>query len=215
MEIPKDWTFKTEEVASHFDSHVREQLPWYELATQAVAHFMRCYIRPNSTVYDIGASTGNIGRSVAGILEARSASLIGIDNSEQMASLYKAPGHLVIAEAQNHTFEPFSVATLFLVCQFLSKIERRRLLDNLQEAVEPGGAIILVDRFESLGGYFGQSVSRLTIAGKLSQGADPKQVLEKELSLSGVQRPLDYSELKGSWRQFFKFSDFEGFIFEA
>ncbi len=36
--IPKEWTFHSDTVADKFDRHVREQLSWYDLATQAVAH---------------------------------------------------------------------------------------------------------------------------------------------------------------------------------
>ena len=34
MVVPENWTFESKEVADHFDEHVREQLPWYDLATQ-------------------------------------------------------------------------------------------------------------------------------------------------------------------------------------
>ena len=30
MEIPKNWSFASQEVAKNFDNHVREQLPWYD-----------------------------------------------------------------------------------------------------------------------------------------------------------------------------------------
>ena len=37
MKIPKSWTFKDNQVAKKFDSHVREQLPWYNILTNLVA----------------------------------------------------------------------------------------------------------------------------------------------------------------------------------
>ena len=55
LEIPKDWTFRSGEIANHFDQHVREQLPWYDVATNAVAQFSRYYIPQGGVVYDIGA----------------------------------------------------------------------------------------------------------------------------------------------------------------
>ena len=30
MDIPREWTFENTKVASGFDRHVREQLPWYD-----------------------------------------------------------------------------------------------------------------------------------------------------------------------------------------
>ena len=54
-----------------FDGHVREQLPWYELASAAMGLIARQYIPKNGKVYDLGASTGNVGRVLAHTLEAR------------------------------------------------------------------------------------------------------------------------------------------------
>lgn len=85
MKIPKKWTFKSREVANNFDAHVREQLPWYDMATAAVAHMGRHYIPHGGLCYDIGASTGNISRSLADTLKERSARMISIEESREMA----------------------------------------------------------------------------------------------------------------------------------
>lgn len=119
FQIPRDWTFKTSGVANHFDRHVREQLPWYELTTGVIAHVARHYIPEGGLVYDIGASTGN-------------------------------------------------VATVLW---------------------------------------------RLALAGKVAAGADARDVIAKELSLSGVQRPLHPDELTGAV-EIFRFGDFAGWIIE-
>ena len=71
MDIPTNWTFETSGVAQGFDRHVREQLPWYDLATNAILHVARHYIPENGLVYDFGASTGNIGRALAPILKKK------------------------------------------------------------------------------------------------------------------------------------------------
>ena len=73
MKVPQDWTFKSVEVASGFDNHVREQLPWYELMAGATAHFVRHYLPHSGTVLDIGCSTGNLGVLLQQTLTARAA----------------------------------------------------------------------------------------------------------------------------------------------
>jgi tRNA (cmo5U34)-methyltransferase len=70
LKIPTDWTFKNADVAAGFDDHVREQLPWYDIATASVAHVIRHYLPDGGLMYDIGASTGNIGRAVADTLRS-------------------------------------------------------------------------------------------------------------------------------------------------
>ena len=64
MKIPEHWTFKSEGVAENFDEHVRESLPWYDLATKTLAHVVRHYITEGGIVYDIGCSTGNVGDAI-------------------------------------------------------------------------------------------------------------------------------------------------------
>lgn len=75
--MTQDWTFHG--FAGQFDDHVREQLPWYELASAAMGLIARHYIPKEGKIYDLGASTGNVGRVLAPTLEARSARLTALD----------------------------------------------------------------------------------------------------------------------------------------
>ena len=58
----KSWTFESRDVADKFDKHVREQLPWYDMITDAVVYITRNYLTEGNRVVDIGASTGNLSR---------------------------------------------------------------------------------------------------------------------------------------------------------
>lgn len=213
MQIPKDWTFESAEVATHFDGHVREQLPWYDLATFAVTHLARHYIPEAGLVYDIGASTGNIGRALKDTLESRSASLVGIEASQNMVQKYQGPGEIVQARAEEFEFQEFDFAVIFLTLQFIAFKHRAKLLETLKSKLRAGGAIVILDKLESRGGYASTALYRLTLAGKLAQGASPAQILEKELSLSGTQRPVSDGLLDG-WLEWFRFGEFAGFLFE-
>ena len=69
MQISQNWTFKSDHIANNFDQHVREQLPWYDLATFATAQMARHFVPQGGKVYDIGCATGNMGRVLAGSWE--------------------------------------------------------------------------------------------------------------------------------------------------
>src|SRR5436309_2991839 len=107
FKIPKNWTFRSPAVAKHFDQHVREQLPWYDTATQAVAHFGRHYIPNGGRVYDIGASTGNMGNALRETLKQRAADFTAIDQSVEMAAEYQGPPQLVITDAVTFDYQRF------------------------------------------------------------------------------------------------------------
>ncbi len=215
MEIPTDWTFKNIEVAAGFDRHVRETLPWYDLVTGAVAHVARHYLPAGGLVYDVGASTGNVGRALDEVIRSRSARLIAIDNSPEMANIYAGPGEIVVADALEFEFEPFDVAVAMLVMMFMPPAARRAWLRRLVESVKPGGAVIVVDKCEGPHGYLSTVMHRLTIAGKVSTGIRPEEIVAKELSLSGVQRPIPESWMSFAVpgaHEFFRFGEFAGWV---
>lgn len=214
FEIPKNWTFHSDHVAEHFDAHVREQLPWYDLVTSAIVEIARHFIPDGGLIYDIGASTGNIGRSLADTIDAKNAQLIAIEKSSSMAERYAGPGKLVVCDACAHDYEPFDVAILFLVLMFIPVSKRGDLIKRLYAKLKPGGAIIIVEKTIPPGGWLSTVFSRLTLRGKLLQGALPEKIIEKEMSLAGSQRPIDKDTLAGDPVEFFRFGDFAGFIIE-
>lgn len=215
LEIPKDWTFRSGNVAKHFDRHVREQLPFYDLATNAVAHFGRHYIPTGGRVYDIGCSTGNIGNALRETLVQRKAKFTAIEQSAEMAAKYQGPPNLVVADAVTFEFEPFDFAVSFLTFMFLPVGQRVSFLHRLTSLTKPGGALLIVDKVQMPPGYVGTAFSRLTLQQKLAAGAEPDAILKKELSLAGYQRPLDPRILPKSARQFFQVGEFVGWIIEA
>jgi len=213
VKIPVDWTFESADVAEHFDAHVHEQLPWYDLATGMVAHIARHYVADHGLIYDIGASTGNIGTAMAATIKARRARLIAIESSVQMAERYAGPGELMVADARDVSFEPFDVAVAFLVFMFLPIPDRLTLLAELEANVKPGGAIVIVDKQEQPAGYLGTILHSVTLAGKVATGTSVEDIVAKELSLQGVQRPLG-PDFPPAGREVFRFGEFVGWVIE-
>ena len=215
MSIPSDWTFRSEDVASAFDGHVREQLPWYDFATGAIAHIARHYIPEGGTVIDIGASTGNIGRALGATLDQRRARFIPLDNSSEMAGAYAGPGNLHVVDARSFDYaaERPDLIIAFLVMMFVPVADRCELIDRLKGAIRPGGAVVIFDKMHARAGHVGSVIYRLTLAAKYEAGASPEEVIQKELSLAGVQRPMSDAELSG-FEPVFRFGDFAGFLFE-
>lgn len=89
----QDWTFQG--FAPEFDAHVREQLPWYGMATESVALIAWHYIPRRGLVYDLGASTGNVGRVLASTLHEREARLVALDECRDMVAAYRGPGRIM------------------------------------------------------------------------------------------------------------------------
>lgn len=210
--IPKDWTFHDKHVASKFDKHVREQLPWYDLATNAVAQFARHFIPNDGLVYDIGASTGNIGIAIKETLFHRRAKFCAIEQSAEMAEYYKGPNALMIANAVTYDFAQFDFGVCFLVLMFLPVTIRASFLRRLCGLIKPGGALVIVDKIQAPAGYLGTAFSRLTLQQKLIAGTSSDDIIRKELSLAGYQRPLDPAIIPKQADKFFQMGEFSGYI---
>jgi tRNA (cmo5U34)-methyltransferase len=209
----KDFTFTGKMTGETFNSHVNEQLPFYQLVTDATGMIVRNYLPKNGFVYDIGASTGNISKTIKPFAESRNATVISIEESVSMSSTWDGYGKLYVADATDFNYEKFDVAVCFLVLMFMSLEQRANLLLELRKKMNAGGAIIIVDKLLAEGGYFGTVMRRLTFDWKLKNGASPDQIITKELSLSGVQRPMTISELPDA-KEFFRFGEFVGWVIE-
>lgn len=206
-----DWSFDNEHLAGIFEYHVRGQLPWYDLATDAVGHIGRHYMRRGGRVYDIGASTGNIGRKLQRTIESRGCEFIAIECSEEMAKQYDGPGRLVIGDAYQYPFETFDLTVCFLTLMFMDVKRRKGFVSKLFRLCNPGGAIIIVDKEVGVGGYMQTALSRLTMAMKKP---DYLSTTDKELSLVGIQRPIERKVLPKDAVEFFRFGEFAGWIIE-
>ena len=215
MEIPREWTFKNKNIADSFDQHVREQLPFYDMVTGAISHIARHYIGENGLVYDIGASTGNIGRAVEDIIKKRNAKIIPIENAKEMCDLYTGPQkeNLILENALDVEYEKFDLAICFLVIMFFPVEKREIFIKKLLKKTKIGGAIIIFDKVTTNCGYIATILMRLALAGKLAANVTADEIIAKELSLSGVQRPLDPKILPNPV-EWFKFGDFTGWIIE-
>jgi tRNA (cmo5U34)-methyltransferase len=215
FKVPEEWTFETPAIAAAFDSHVRRELPWYDLATGAVAHVARCYIPEEGQVLDVGCSNGNVGRALAKTLEARRASLKAIDTSQAMIDAYDGPGmaYLCDVRAYDFCFPRPDLIVCFLSLMFVAVKHREDLLLRMKRDLLPGSAIVVVDKIVPKGGYVGTVNYRLALAAKYEAGATADEIIKKELAIAGLQRPVSESELDG-FVEFFRFGDFAGYVWE-
>lgn len=212
MKIPNEggWTFETSEIAKGFDSHVRTQLPWYDLATGIVAHTIRHYLPDDGVMYDIGASTGNISNSVIETIKERRAEVIAIEPSQEMIDIYQGAGTIIKDKAESHEYKNFDVCVIFLAMMFVPVKEREKLFETLIAKCNEGGCIIIFDKCNPNEGYLSTVFARLTLAGKVATGTSSDDIIKKELSLSGCQRP--YEPKIGV--EIFRFGDFAGWVIE-
>jgi len=130
-------------------------------------------------------------------------------------SAYKGFGEIVCKDAEKIHYDEFDVAVVFLVLMFIQPSNQIKFIQYLQKKVRVGGCIILCERFLPETSYIGIVNQRLSLLGKLNNKIDTDEIIAKELSLSGIQRPLHYKKIKKlGFKDFFQLGDFRGLIFE-
>ena len=211
MSGTKHWTFETAESANSFNDHVKTQLPWYNLVTGYVAGLVENYLPTGGTLYDVGASTGNITTACKSLITERDAVAISIEQSSAMCEIWDGVGILQQADASRYEYEEFDVAVVFLTAMFMTVSQRYEFIQRLRHAGKLGSVIILVDKFCDLNGYEGTVLRRLTMKEKIKCGQTAEEVIRKDLSLAGVQRPMTIDELWGA-TQFFQMGEFRGYL---
>lgn len=220
MNIPEHWTFHSPEVANRFEEHVREQLPWYDMVTDAVAYIVRNYLTQHQRVVDIGASTGNMINKLMPLLIEREAYATAIEDSGAMIDVleerFKNHHNVTIEHADVVTaqLDPVQVHIMFLTMMFIPVHLRATLITRLIANTRKGGVIIIVDKVADHNGYFATVLKRLGMHWKINQGAKLEDVAKKEMSLAGVQIPLDPAMLPNA-KEFFRMGEFAGWVIEA
>lgn len=213
--VPENWTFKNASVAENFDIHVREQLPWYDLATGIVQHLGRHYLSKGGRMYDIGSSTGSVTKILADVIDSRSIEAISIDNSEEMAKVWSGKGQLVLADVGDYKFKEYDFGVCFLVLMFLPPSVAAEVVSHLYEKLKPGGALVICDKVAQYQGYLAVAMHRLALAQKVKSGVPYKAIIDKELSLIGAQRPIDVDKVFAGLpkpSEVFRFGEFVGWV---
>lgn len=229
-----DWSFNTKEIAATFDKHVRSQLPFYDMLTNATVHLARSFVTSGGRLLDVGSATGNVGRALIPLMQQRESIMDAVEPSETMIDVCLKTFSEVERKhirLNNHTIEDFlshdsradSVGgycfiSCFLTLMFVSPPARERVIKSLIDTLAPGGAMVVVDKVEQRRGIIGQAINRMSWSAKLDQGQTAEEIVTKELSLAGQQIPFlsNFRSLfvtcETDVAEFFQFGEFVGLL---
>ena len=218
MDIPNNWSFDDKSIANGIDHHITEQLPWYPLALDMTVHLARCYLGENSTLVDLGCSTGGVTRALKPAIIARNVECYSYDCAQEMVDRFTGIGKIECMDMRETSSIPsFNVAILMLSLMFTDIKGRESYLRELEDKCRPGGAIIILDKVVlPEWGYLGQNITDMTTVFKKNSGVSAEDIIKKHLSLRGVQRPTpERVFLNKGFSKWFQFGEFAGYIKEV
>lgn len=178
----KNFSFET---IKDFDSHISESIPNYDLLFQTVLNVAPFFLQENSSVTDLGCSTGKMLKAIP-----HKGSKIGVDNSV----------NLLPASDEQHTFlnqdlatfrfpENNSLVTSIFTLQFLPIRNRAMIIDRVYHSLIPGGAFVWAEKVTSKSGFWEQ-VQTFSYYDFKRSSFSSEEILDKEKSLRYIMRPL-------------------------
>lgn len=193
-----NWTFGGT-VAEHFDEHVSKSVPFYRQGHELVCALSDFFVKPGSTIYEVGCSTGTLTLNLAQHNAAKAdARFIGIDVMPDMVAVAERkraklaiPNASFIADdALVLALEPADLVVAYYTVQFVRPSLRQLLIDKIYETLQWGGGFILFEKVRGPDARFQDILTTLYNDYKLAQGYTPEEIVSKTRSLKGVLEPF-------------------------
>ena len=191
-EFPKPFCF-TKEVAGVFDDMIARSVPLYHEVLKMTVQWATRHYQPDTTIYDIGVSTGTTLSLLTQSLP--NARLIGIDNSQAMLDkareklkpfLGTRSIKLINDDARHHQYQHGSVVIANYTLQFIPVEDRVKLIKKIAGQMPPQGIFILSEKVKSPSDSIQESMTHFYEEFKTASGYTRQEIAQKKEALENV-----------------------------
>lgn len=199
-----------------FDNHISLSIPNYNCMIDQVVNYIECLSQQNSTVLDIGCSTGNMLKMVD---HQPHVTYLGIDNSNLIDDTHQ---RIIFRKSDIFDFDfndwgEISVVTSIFTLQFLPLYKRKILLDRIFNKLVEGGVFIITEKvymddsqIESINTVNYLNSKRSNFNDTVIM--DKAQQLTRTMSLKSESGLIDELSVYGTVIPFWKSYSFSGYI---
>jgi len=144
-----------DKVANVFEDMLKRSIPGYSAIISAVGMLTKIYSKPNSNYYDLGSSLGASALAMRRNINHANCKVIAIDNSDAMVKRSQdiieidnstTPIEIYCDDIRNVKIENASVVVLNYTLQFISPINREKIIQNIFNGMNKGGILILSEK---------------------------------------------------------------------
>ena len=217
-------------VAGVFDDMVSRSVPFYDEMQRMSAELAADFAMDGTNVYDIGCSTGTTLIAFDPLIKAKNVTLHGLDNSHDMlkraneklsGSDLQHPYELAYCDLNKGLqIENASVVSFILTLQFVRPLYRERVVKQIYEGLNPGGAFIIIEKLTSEDSIFNRLFIQHYYEFKRRNGYSEMEISNKREALENVLIPYRMDEnfelLRGAGFEkievFFRWYNFCGII---
>lgn len=189
-----NWRFDGDTVKS-FEDHVSKSVPLYEEGHDLVLALSDFFVQKDSTVFEIGSSTGILSYKLAQRVASKGARVVGIDVIEDMVSYaqqkYQQPNlEFQCGDGLDIDMSGADLVVCYYVVQFVSPARRQLLIDKIYKSLRWGGALLMFEKVRACDARFQDIAAQLYMEYKLAQGYGPDEIVAKSRSLKSVLEPF-------------------------
>ncbi len=178
-----------------FDEHVKQSVPFYSEMHKTISDILGWFIQDNTTIYDVGSSTGTFLKLIKSKYPEKKIHAVGIDKSTAMIEESFSEGvQLICKDVSEYKFLNASAITSILTIQFIQEHKRLDILKNIYDGLNKGGCFVLVEK------VLGENPKTQAIWNdvyhdfKIENNFTADDVINKSKSIRGVMNPLTLSQ---------------------
>jgi len=187
-----------------FDNHIDKSIRHYSTLHDDIVKMSQYFVEDNTIVYDLGCSTG---KTLGAMIDqnrtfAPDAHYVGIecadgfyeDMQKRMREYETDDLELRFEDIRNADMYNASLITSIFTLQFMPRADRQETLNQVYEALNPGGAFIFAEKTYSCSPKVQDMLTFMYYDFK-RESFDAKDIMDKEQTLRHMLKPNTWSEL--------------------
>ncbi len=184
----------------NFDDHVSKSVPGYLEGHEIIASLSDFFLtKDQSTVFDIGCSTGSLIHKIFSRHPNKNLNLIGVDLEEDMCAIAREKNSCVKNNSINFYAEDFlefkienkiSIYISYYTMQFIHTSIRQNYLDKIYETLDWGGALFVFEKIRAPDARFQDYMTQIYNDFKIRNGYSIQEIYKKTESIRGVLEPF-------------------------
>lgn len=196
-----DFAFDAE-VVRVFPDMIKRSVPGYPTIVETTGLIAGQYARPDTLIYDLGCSLGAATQSMRRHVRASGCRIIAVDNSAPMVERCGehlraqdamveelTPVEVLEGDITRFPLQPCSVVVLNFTLQFITPGQRLDLLSAIQQALVPGGLLILSEKLAFADPRTQHSLETMHYAFKRANGYSELEIAQKRSAIEKVMLP--------------------------
>jgi len=204
-----------------FDKHIDYSIPRYKDVHTCIDGLVQYFIRDGVRIMDLGCSTGTLLKRIDEAYDDKDLDIEGVDRSANLLPANTGRCTFSYADLTSPEFyirETDIVFSIFTLC-FIPLPKREELVRKVYLGLNPGGVLISTDKIRASSAVTQDMFTFLYYDFK-RQHFTEQEILDKEISLREIQRPISAEENEVMFRRagfeivepFWKYYNFEGWV---